>query len=58
MNDIQFMIFSLTIIIIGIGIIISFKNEIHILTPLAMLGGGLLIITGFMFLIGCLVNLN
>lgn len=58
MNDnFKLLIFSIVLIFVGIGMIISIKDEVHILAPLAGLGACAMILVGVIFLIVSLIHL-
>ena len=50
----EFIIVGIILIILGISMIVCIRNENHFLTPLAVFGGIVSILTGFLFLFGVL----
>ena len=57
MINLKLLIFSIILIFVGIGMIISIKDEVHILAPLASLGACIVILTGVILLVVSLTHL-
>lgn len=57
MHDSELVVLSIILIILGVGIICSIKDEVSILAPLAGLGAGAVILMGIILLVVSVIHL-